>query len=120
MGAGFVTTPSGWLSAPKEGSDIFYENNANCMWLIEVHESKAIQIQFHEMDIEEEMVCEYDYIKVAYISFYSASNNAFTLNNCLGINNLSTKQSVIIQFLQLLKNLTVVKGKLSTSFQSVN
>lgn len=68
---GFSSKSSGWLSAPKEDNDTMYVNNADCLWILEVFVRKVIKIQFLEMDIEEDMVCEYDYIKVCYIRLYS-------------------------------------------------
>ena len=62
--SGFVTETSGFLTAPDTNNDTWYDNNAECMWIIEVSDSRSIHIQFLEMDIEEEMVCEYDQLKV--------------------------------------------------------
>ena len=67
---GIFTTAYGTMSAPEEGSDKLYPNNAYCLWYLYVFEDKAIQIRFHEMDIEEDMVCEYDYIKVSVLHLH--------------------------------------------------
>ena len=68
--SGFVTETSGFLTAPDSNNDTWYDNNAECMWIIEVSDSRSIHIQFLEMDIEEEMVCEYDQLKVRNIYMY--------------------------------------------------
>ena len=66
--SGFVIEPAGILTAPDSNNDTWYDNNAECVWIIEVSDSRSIRIQFLEIDIENEMVCEYDRLQVRSIS----------------------------------------------------
>ena len=57
---------SGYISSPGYPDE--YENNEYCEWEINVSEGRAIEIVFHDVDIEqtESKTCPFDYIEVVF------------------------------------------------------
>ena len=65
---GFLTGTSGWVASPDIDEDGFYGNNEHCLWIIETGIGKSVQIEFQYVDIEEELVCAYDFVTVSFQS----------------------------------------------------
>ena len=59
-----LTNQSGWFSPPDPDEDGLYQFKSDCVWVIRARDYKALQIQFTEIDIEEGLMCRYDYVRV--------------------------------------------------------
>lgn len=57
---------SGSFSSPDQDGDGQYESNQRCRWTIVAEEHNMIQLQVHELDIEEQESCYYDYLAVSF------------------------------------------------------
>ena len=64
---------SGWISAPDNDGDGFYDFNLNCVWTVEVEPNKLIQFQLMYVDLGvyymAEIECLSDKIMVSTNSF---------------------------------------------------
>ena len=82
-----MTGTSGWVASPDIDEDGFYGNNERCLWIIETGIGKSVQIQFQYVDIEEELVCAYDFVTVSFQSGKSGtireSNQASDFPYCM-------------------------------------
>ena len=59
-----LTSASGWIRSPDTDGDGLYENNLDCWWIIVADIYQAITINITAMDIEGDVWCGYDYLKV--------------------------------------------------------
>ena len=60
-----LTNSTGWISPPDTDGDGLYGFRTDCVWVIRVPDHKSLQIHFNEMDIEEGLMCGYDYVRVS-------------------------------------------------------
>ena len=61
---GVLADTSGWLASPDFNNDGFYENDVDCWWFIVADIFQVIMINITEIDVEDNVVCGYDYLKV--------------------------------------------------------
>ena len=59
-----LTETTGWLASPDSDNDGLYDNNEDCWWFIIADFYQAITINITDIDIEDNVVCGYDYLKV--------------------------------------------------------
>ena len=60
-----ITNSTGWFSSPDISGNGEYEFGAECVWVIRVPDNKILHIQFDEIDIEEGLLCSYDWLRVS-------------------------------------------------------
>ena len=60
---GVLYDQAGWLSSPIT-DDGNYGNDENCWWFIVADLYQAITINITDIDIEDNIVCGYDYLRV--------------------------------------------------------
>ena len=60
-----ITNSTGWFSSPDITGNGEYEFGAECVWVIRVPDNKILHIQFDEIDIEEGLLCSYDWLRVS-------------------------------------------------------
>ena len=70
---GVLTENTGWLASPDSDSDGLYDNDEDCWWFITAEVYQAITINITDIDIEDNVVCGYDYLKVSLIHFLTVS-----------------------------------------------
>ena len=56
--------PSGRLVSPDRNGDGYYDDNANCVWHIEVTEDYVIRYTFEAFAVESSKDCESDSLSV--------------------------------------------------------
>ncbi|XP_017055443.1 cubilin homolog [Drosophila ficusphila] len=59
---GMLAAPTGSLRYPPEGTG--YEHNAQCAWVIRVHESSVINVTFNSFDLEDSTECRFDWLQI--------------------------------------------------------
>uniref|UniRef100_H3AL84 Ovochymase 2 n=1 Tax=Latimeria chalumnae TaxID=7897 RepID=H3AL84_LATCH len=60
---GMLPENKGQLDYP-EFPNRFYQNNENCVWIINVHEGMHILLSFSQFDVEKDVFCDHDYLAV--------------------------------------------------------
>ena len=60
---GVLYDQAGWLASPIT-DDGNYHNNENCWWFIVADLYQAITINITDIDIEDNIVCGYDFLRV--------------------------------------------------------
>ena len=57
--------PSGIIVSPDGNGDGFYDDNANCVWHIEVMEDYVIRYTLEKFSVEISKNCEFDQLSVS-------------------------------------------------------
>ena len=70
---GVLTENTGWLASPDSDNDGLYDNDEDCWWFIIAEVYQAITINITDIDIEDNVVCGYDYLMVSLIHFLTIS-----------------------------------------------
>ena len=63
---GVFTDTTGWLASPIT-DDGNYDNNENCWWFIVADLYQVVTINVTDIDIEDNIVCGYDFLRVSKI-----------------------------------------------------
>ena len=54
----------GWISSLDRDGDGLYDSNEDCMWIIKAPDFFGIQLTIIYLEIESNVLCSYDYLKV--------------------------------------------------------
>ena len=54
----------GWISSLDRDGDGLYDCNEDCMWIIKAPDFFGIQLTIIYLEIEPNVLCSYDYLKV--------------------------------------------------------
>ena len=94
---GTITTPTGSLSSPNYPSH--YSNALECNYLIFVAKGSIINLNFIEIDIEPQDICQYDYVELfdGHTEFSPKIGRYCNLNNNAGIIR-STSNAILVRF----------------------
>ena len=69
---GVLYDQAGWLASPTT-DDGNYDNDENCWWFIVTDLYQAITINITDIDIEDNNVCGYDYLRVRITRDYTTN-----------------------------------------------
>ena len=58
---------TGWLGSEDTDGDGTYENDVDCWWLIATNLYYAIELNITSLDIEDHIICGYDFLEVRYL-----------------------------------------------------
>ena len=61
-----LTNASGWFNNVDVDGDGLYDNNLDCWWIIVADMYRAIIVNITRIDVEYDISCGYDYLKVMY------------------------------------------------------
>ena len=59
-----LTNTTGWIRSVDGNGDGLYENNIDCTWIIKAPDFYILEFTVLSMNIEPDVICSYDYLKV--------------------------------------------------------